>query len=176
LALKIVYTRDIVELQILVALVNFVLFMPLAKCVKMVSPTVKNVNMNRMKDFKNTFKPVAYVLYLAWNNQNLALPIEDLEARVSTVTLCLYFLACSPCASLANSFITTTLHSPPLISTAGLAYIITTCHSAPLVSTRWSSTIACIITTCLLLCASFLHPLELCNGLHHNHLSVTLRH
>jgi hypothetical protein len=150
--------------------------MPLAKCVKKVSPTLKNVDMNRMNDFKNTFKPLAYVLHFAWNNQNLALPIEDVVARVSTVTLCLYFLACYPCASLANSFITTTLHSPPLTSTAGLAYIITTCHSAPLVCTRWSSIVACIITISLSLCATCLHSLKLYSSLHHNHLSVTPRH
>jgi len=90
---------------------------------KIVSTTVKNFNMNRVKDFKDTFKPVACVLYFAWNNKNLASPIEDLEARASTVTLCFYFLTCSPWASLADSFITTTLHTPPPVSTAWIAYI-----------------------------------------------------
>jgi hypothetical protein len=60
------------------------------------STTVKNFNMNRMKDFKNTFKPVACVLYFAWNNQNLDLPIGGLEACAPAVTLCLYSPACSP--------------------------------------------------------------------------------
>jgi len=43
--------------------------------------------MNNMKGFKNTFKPVACVLCFACNNQKLSLPIEDLEACASTVTL-----------------------------------------------------------------------------------------
>jgi len=103
LVLKIIYTRDIMALRILVTRVNFVLFLPLTKCVKMVSTTVKNFNMNRMKDFKSTIKPVSCVLYFAWNNQNLDLPVQDLEARASTVTLCLSFLAYS-CASLADFF------------------------------------------------------------------------
>jgi hypothetical protein len=47
--------------------------------------------------------------------------------------------------------------------------------SAPLVSTRWSSTVACIITICLSL--RHLSPsAELYISLHHNHVSVTLRH
>lgn len=168
LVLTIIYTRDIVGLRISVTRVNIVLITPLTKCLKMVSSTVKHFNVSLMKYFKNTFKPVACALYFGWNNQNLALTIEDLEAPASTITLCLYFLACSPCASLADSFVTTTLHSSSPISTAGIAPIITICLSAPLVSTRWSSTVACIITTCLSLYASCLHLLELCGTLHHN--------
>ena len=155
LVLKIIYTRDITELRILVTRVNFVLFMSLTKCIKMVSTTVKIFNINRMKDFKNIFKPVACVLYFYWNNQNLALPIEGLETRASTVVLCFYFLAYSPCSSLADSFITTTFDSPPPTSTTGIAYIL---------------------TICLSLCATCLHPLEFYSSLHHNHLSATLRH
>jgi hypothetical protein len=139
----------------------------------MVSTTLKNFNMNRMKDLKNTFKPVTCVLYFAWDNQNLALPIPDLEARASTVTFCLYFPACSPCASLADSFITPTSHCPPSISTAGVAYIITTCLSL-CANCRWISRLACILTICLSLCATCLHALELYSILHHKHLSDTL--
>ena len=125
----------------------------------------------------------------AWNNQNLALPNENLEARALTITLCLYFLACSPCSSLADSFTTTTLLCLPPISTAGIACLIIICQFAPLVSTRWNSTLACIITTCLSLCSSFVHPLELhgalrpltqprelCSSVHHKNISVTVRH
>jgi len=58
LVLKIVYTRDIMALWILVTHVNVALFMPLRKCVKMVSTMVKKFNMNRRKDFKSSFKLV----------------------------------------------------------------------------------------------------------------------
>jgi hypothetical protein len=137
------------ELRILDKHVNILLFMPFTGCVKTIETTVKIFNMNRMKDFNSSFKPVACVLHFAWKNQNLALPIEDLEARASTLTLLLYFLACSPCTSLADSFFATTLHSPPPISTAGIAYIM---------------------NTYLSLCASCLHPLELYSTLHHNYM------
>jgi hypothetical protein len=109
--------------------------------------TVKVFNMNRMKDFESTLKPVACVLYFAWNNQNLALPIEDLEGRASTQTLFLYFLACSRCTSRVDSFITTTLPSPPPVSTAGVVFMMTTCLSP---------------------CATCPYPLELYSTLHLN--------